>query len=346
MHDVDVIVVGQGLAGSLLVRRLLQANKSVVVFDKNEPSTSSKIAAGLVNPITGRRFVLSWQFNLLNTEARKFYSAWEDEMQHKLIYEMPIIRAMQDHRFIDDVEAKTSDEYYQDFIEATTLSDDSYIKLSPILYKINKAYRVDIQKIIEYTRDELLKKGLLIDEAMEYEQISLVEKGVRYKNIRAKYMIFCEGAGGQKNPWFNYLPFQPTKGELFELKQPGLLPFAYKKDLILLPKGDDILWCGSLNYWEFIDSEPNQDGERILLQKLRSTYKPDPFIHRHLAAIRPTVRDRRPLIGRHLSFPQLLIFNGLGTKGTILAPYFSKQLVDHVYEHTALMKEADIKRFA
>ena len=157
MKKVDVIVVGLGLAGAVLSRRLKHLHKSVFAFDNNEPSTSSKIAAGLVNPITGRRFVKSWMFDELNASARDFYHTWEEEQVSTLVYEMPILRAMEDYRFIDDVEAKLSDPHYQQFIEAATVDDSSYIKPAEINYKINQGYRVDIQELVKWSR-ELLEK--------------------------------------------------------------------------------------------------------------------------------------------------------------------------------------------
>ena len=340
------MIVGQGLAGSVLVRMLHRRNKSVVVFDENRAQTSSKIAAGLVNPITGRRFVLSWKFEEFNNITKPFYLDWQSDGCPDLVRPTPIKRAMEDRRFIDDVEAKTSDPYYKEYIQSTTLSQDTYIKPTEINYQISQAYRVNIQSLLENTRDELRSTDSLITQSFEYEALDVQDHGVKYKSWQANHIIFCEGAQGQHNPWFGHLPFQPTKGELFLLKNPKTLDFAYKRDLILLPMKDDLLWCGALNFWEFEDDLPSNEGEMILLQKLKKIYHPDPYIENHLAAIRPTVRDRRPLIGYHPQYPRLIIFNGLGTKGTLLAPFFGKQLLASMYENAEILPEANIKRFA
>jgi glycine/D-amino acid oxidase-like deaminating enzyme len=345
MLNVDFIIVGQGLAGSVLARRLKQANQSVLVIDKNEEMTSSKVAGGLVNPITGRRFVMSWLFPLLNKEARTFYQEWEQEIGLTLLYEMPIVRAMEDRRFIDDVEVKTADSNYRDFIQSFHMHDNSYIKSTEISYKILQSYRIDLQLLLQRTKAQLIEENQYLNADFDFRKLHLEEKKIAYDGINASRIIFCEGAAGQNNPYFNYLPFQTTKGELFELIEESPLDFAYKHDLILMPIGENKIWCGSLNFWNYIDSGPSDVGEEILLQKLRKIYKPSPFIHKHLAAIRPTIKDRRPLLGVHPEHSRLVIFNGLGTKGTLLAPYFSQELVNHLMDGKNIMPEASIRRF-
>lgn len=345
MSTIDVLIVGQGLAGSIMAHRCIERGLSVMVIDEDRPMTSSKIAAGLVNPITGRRFVISWMFRELNAVAQRFYRSMEHQFDCKLITPMPMIRAMEDRRFIDDVEAKTIDEFYSNYISSTTITSHDYFIPSPILYEVKNGYRVNIQQFIGHTKSLLIERASLLHEKFDFSALEINDQDVIYKTIKARRIIFCEGAQGRFNPHFNYLPFQPTKGELFELKHANVDTVGYKRDLILLPIEKDLLWCGALNFWEFTDGKPTDEGELILLQKLRKVYSHDPHIHRHLAAIRPTVRDRRPFLGSHPEHEHVHIFNGLGAKGTLLGPYFSEMLMAHIFDGQALMQEASIGRF-
>ncbi len=342
----DIIIIGQGLAGSILALQSIERGKRVFIIDEGKINTSSKIAAGLVNPITGRRFVKSWKFDELSAYARNFYRDMEARFGEHFIFDLPLIRVVEDRRFVDDIEAKTMDEHYGKFIQRTEVPKQSYIADSPLTYKVNHAFRVDISNLIEACRKYFEKIGCFLESNFKFDRLNVQEGHIEYENRKASTIVFCEGAAGRNNPFFDYLPFQPTKGELFELKQDHLLHFAYKHDLALIPKDSDILWCGALNFWEFTDDKPSNEGEMILLQKLKKFYRPTPFIHRHLAAIRPTVKDRRPLIGQHPSLKRLYIFNGLGTKGTLLAPYFGNQLLDLIENNEPLLKEVDIGRFA
>ena len=345
MQTIDAIIVGHGLAGSVLARSLLKRGKSIMVFDPNRSSTSSKIAAGLVNPVTGRRFVLSWKFETLNGFARSFYRDWEEDSAVNLIYPLDLVRAMEDRRFSDDVSAKTVDPIYSKYLNEFNGDIPTYINSSSVHFQINYAYRVDIKKLIAQSKTQLFKLGALTEEAFDHSRLNLSSEKIIYDNIESSHIFFCEGYNCTKNPWFDYLPFKLTKGEIFELIQESSTDFAYKRDLVLLPIGENRLWCGTLNFWEYSNADPSTQGERILIEKLRKIYNPDPHIHRHLAAIRPTVKDRRPLIGCHPDNDRLVIFNGLGTKGVLLAPYFANELLAHVYEGMPLDKEASIVRF-
>ena len=341
----DAIVVGHGLAGAVLSRVLQQQGKSVIVFDPNQANTSSKIAAGLINPVTGRRFALSWKFDRLNEHARKFYASWESEINDELVYPFPLIRAVEDSRFLNDIEAKTADPTYSLFIENYLDALPDYFNAGNDLYQIRQAYRVDIKKLIQASRNQLLKLNALFEIEFNHDQLQINDEGINYDQWSARHIFFCEGYRGASNPWFGYLPFKLTKGEILQLHHSDLKQIAYKRDLILMPTGPDALWCGTLNFWDFADDQPTVEGERILIEKLRRIYSRTIHIHDHLAAIRPTIRDRRPLLGCHPKHNSLVIFNGLGTKGALLAPYFANQLVAHVYAKNPIDKEAHINRF-
>lgn len=346
MTKVDVIIVGQGLAGSVLALLLLSQGRRVLVYDPNKPQTSSKVAAGLVNPITGRRFVLSWNFDEFNSKARSFYSIIEKYFDCQFIHDIPFYRVVEDERFIDDIDAKTGDPYYQSYFNRVLHPVDGVFKPARNLFEIHGVYRLDIQLLLRKTRGMLLRKGLLIENKFDYDHISHDATSVSYQDTQADYIVFCEGAAAVANPFFGHLPFQPTKGELFHLRHRGSLSFAYKHELSYLPIAPDRLWCGALSHWDFADDRPSSHGERILLEKLRRAYLPDPYIEDHLAAIRPTIRDRRPVIGRHPLHSRLAILNGLGTKGALLAPLLAITLASHLYENEEVPAALNLMRFS
>ncbi|MGZ3929944.1 MAG: FAD-dependent oxidoreductase, partial [Bacteroidia bacterium] len=65
----------------------------------------------------------------------------------------------------------------------------------------------------------------------------------------------------------------------------------------------------------------------------------------HRAGVRPSVIDRRPVIGAHPQHRNMYVFNGMGTKGVMLAPYFAEQLIRHIYQGTSLIAEVKSSRF-
>lgn len=344
MLKVDAIVVGLGLAGAVLCRQLLLRHKKIVVFDPNPPHSSSRIAAGLTNPITGRRFVLSWRFEELSDYARKFYQSWGADIGQEVIQDIRMIRLLEDHRFANDIDAKVHDEMYATYLSMYHENLPDFLRESDVGYTIHGAFRVFIHKLIDDIRKR--RQVQVIDESFDHQRMELSDHEIRYGSIRADHLYFCEGASAVDNPYFEQIAFQLTKGEILEIALPRNFPsdVAYKHQLTLLQMYD-FLWVGALSYWDFYDDQPTTEGERLLIAKLKKQYRPDLYIHRHLAAIRPTIRDRRPVIGRHPDFNRLCIFNGLGTKGCLMSPYFAGQLLDHVYENSPLDSEVDVRRF-
>jgi glycine/D-amino acid oxidase-like deaminating enzyme len=168
----------------------------------------------------------------------------------------------------------------------------------------------------------------------------------KYKNIAAENIIFCEGFSTRSNPYFNYLPLRQTKGEalIFESNE---LP---ENKIIggvcnITPLGNHQFYAGATYDWDDIDLAPTEKKKTALIQKIEQTIKIPFKIIDHKAGIRPTVIDRRPLIGSHPKHKKMFIFNGLGTKGLSLAPYFANHFIDCLAMNTALHTEVDIKRF-
>ena len=160
-------------------------------------------------------------------------------------------------------------------------------------------------------------------------------------------MFSCEGAKALSNPYFNYLPFQPTKGEVLLINidkdEPDQL---LKHRIFLVPQGKGRFWAGATNDWDYPDEKPSQEGRSFLEDRLKDMLSVDFHIDKHQAAIRPTVKDRRPFLGAHPDYPQLFIFNGLGTKGASLGPYFAKQMADLLQQNKPVDPEVDVKRVA
>jgi glycine/D-amino acid oxidase-like deaminating enzyme len=65
-----------------------------------------------------------------------------------------------------------------------------------------------------------------------------------------------------------------------------------------------------------------------------------------LAGIRPTVVDRRPLVGKHPKYNNLFVLNGLGTRGVMNAPFSADNLTRSIVYGEDIDKEIDISRFS
>jgi glycine/D-amino acid oxidase-like deaminating enzyme len=210
-------------------------------------------------------------------------------------------------------------------------------------------------------KKRLREMGWLIEEAFDYQQLVVHPEAVFYKNFRASGVIFCEGARALHNPFFNYLPFSVTKGEAMIVHIPGagftkilkrhvfIVPLENPEALqtagLFLKNMPDLYWVGSTSRFEFEGTEPTSEQQTSLESDLKDVVKLPFEVVARLAGIRPTVYQQRPFLGRHPTLPNLLIFNGLGTKGASQGPFLAKQMADFLLGKGGVEEEVDISRF-
>ena len=183
-------------------------------------------------------------------------------------------------------------------------------------------------------------------ESFDYSKLEINDNELKYECFRAKRIVFCEGFGLKKNPFFNYLPLDGAKGETLTIKAPELnIDFLLKASIFVLPLGNDLYKVGATFNWSDKTSTPTKDGRDELIKKLDKVITVSYEIIEQLAGVRPTVKDRRPLVGVHPKYQQLAVLNGLGTRGVMIAPTMAKQLVNYLENAVPLDKEIDIKRY-
>jgi len=184
----------------------------------------------------------------------------------------------------------------------------------------------------------------LIQEQMNYANLN--PESSKYNGIKYDKIIFCEGAHNRENPWFNDLPIHATKGETLTITS-DFLPEdeSLNRKCFVLPIKPKTFRVGATYTWHTYDASNTQAGLNELKEKLAYTTRQPYMIEQQEAGIRPTTPDRRPIIGQHPEHAALYIFNGLGTKGYMLAPLLAKEFVNHLIHGDALSPEVDIRRF-
>lgn len=347
MHT-DVIIVGQGISGTWLSYYLFKEGKSVVVIDKEKPDSPSRISAGVINPVTGRRHVTVWMADKALPFAWNAYTEIGDMLRLKTITQQNIIdffpSPQMRQSFMERIEENAL------YLNGFTLQNHFYHLFNyDFGYgQIRPVYVVYLEKLLPAWRKELKEKNCLIEESFDVNQLVLANGKVSYKDLTADKIIFCDGTASTENPYFKNLPFAPNKGEMLILEIPELPPRKiYKRGMMLVPLAEPGLWwLGSSYEWEFNNTEPTkefrQKAEILLKEWLKKPFK----VVQHLSGIRPATLERRPFVGLHPQEPAIGILNGMGTKGCSLAPYFAKQLTNHLYKDEIITPEADVKRFS
>lgn len=342
----DYIIVGQGLAGSCLALELSKIGNRIIVFDDPQGNNSSKVAGGLINPITGRKMVLTWKAHELFPFLEKFYKDAEQTLAGKFYFQTPIYRPFVSIEEQNEWQGKSVDISFKPFIEAVkTKKETEEIVNDPfggLLLK--KSGYLDTKVFLNKVSKWLESSESLINEKFDIDYLNFIQNGVVYKDIEAKKVIFCDGVEGGKNPYFQNIKFRPVKGEVLKIKMDEVLDKVYNRGLFVMPRNGSNTVGSNYNHKD-LSWEPTVSGKQEIENKLKLLLlKPFRTIG-HIAGVRPSIVDRRPVLGNSQDKDQLVIFNGLGTKGVSLAPFFANHLVNWLCNGHPLDEEINVSRF-
>lgn len=345
---VDFIIVGQGLAGTLLASELIQRNKTLMVFDDPDQSSASDVAAGIINPVVFRRMTKSWLVDEAYPKMESTYRYFEELFQTELYFPGKMWRLLS--------EDETS--LWKEKAFANNLRD--YLDAAPIknfntnwhthtfsFGCVNKSGRLDLQKLISLFSELLNHKNSIRSEQFDLQKLTINAEIVNYQDITARKIIFCEGFAVSKNPLFDKLKFRHSKGELLELKIPDLhLEEILNGEVFILPVEKNWYKIGATYSWDELNLEITDSVRENLLVKLNRMVSANPIEVIQKAGIRPTMHDRKPVIGLLPEKPQVGIFNGLGSKGVLLGPYFAGQFADYLIGNSDYIHpEVNVNRY-
>ena len=343
---IDYLIVGSGLAGISFSEIALQNNKSILVLDNNSQN-SSKIAGGLYNPVILKRFTEVSQAKNHLLVMNDFFSNLEGKLNCKVNFSMPVLR-----KFFS-IEEQNNWYFASDKVNlapflSTNIISRKYAGIdSPFGYgEVLQTGYVDTSFLLKKYREYLIENNLFLEESFDYSLLQEEGNSIRYKEISVRNIIFAEGFGMHANPYFKGLPLDGTKGELFIIKAVALdLDVIINTSVFILPLGNDLYKVGATYNWADKTDVPTEEGKTELIEKIKEILNCDFEIIEHLAGVRPTVKDRRPLVGTHSKHNSIHILNGLGTRGVMLGPALAKALFENIEFQKPLDKEIDIKRF-
>lgn len=343
--EVDYLIIGTGLAGIAFTETCLQNNKSVWVINNNSQN-STTIAGGLYNPVVLKRFTKIWEAEAQLELSIPFYKKLEKKLNEKFLFEVPLLRKLnsieEQNNWFTASDKPTLSKYLNTTLE--TLPNkciSNHYKFG----KVNQTGFLDTKKLKETYTNYLVSITSYVQETFDYSDLIIEEDFIQYKNIKAKQIVFAEGFGLHSNPYFNNLPLDGTKGELFIIKAENLnLDKIINSSIWILPIGNDLYKVGATYNWADKTTNQTEEGKNELLSNLKDLISCEFEIVEHLAGIRPTVKDRRPLLGKHQEHKNMFILNGLGTRGVLFAPYLSDKLFQYIENNIELDNEISINR--
>ncbi len=340
-----VLIVGKGVAGTLMAFRCYQNNIPFHIIDKDSGKTSSAVASGLINPVVVKHFGLTWLAKDLLPEAELFYQYIESVVGEKFFHKLEILRVFHQQSEFQLWNKRRKEEQAEEFMEEAYVNTSTNINAPYGFGKIKNAAWVDVEKFIEATSHFFETKNLITKEKYEYSATQIENDTIIYRGETYSHLIFCQGIHSSENPFFDKKPVNPLKGQLVKINSPQLKSEkALSKKIFVLPTGNNFYKVGA-TYERTHLAGNTSEGIDFLKQKFSDLVDAEFNIVEQYYGFRPTVPDRRPLLGSSNQDDKIFIFNGLGSKGYMLAPYLSAHLYQHIFSKIELMKEVDVRRY-
>lgn len=342
----DYLIIGLGLSGISFCETLEQHGKSFMVVSDHS-QTSSLIASGLYNPVILNRFTLAWKAREQLQLATPFYNGLEKKLGVSFDQKIAVFRrfasAAEQNLWFQAADNRSLAAFLSPRV---TPSQNPYID-APFGYgEVLGTGRINTRVLLNHYTAYLMESGRLRVETFLFNGLEMAESHFRYRGLQARKVVFASGFGLKDNPWFNYLPLNGTKGELLIIKAPALQESRIvKSSVFLIPLGEDHYSVGATYSHGDTSNTPTSGGRSELISKLDSFVTCDYEVVSHFAGIRPTVSDRRPLVGSHPEHPNMYVLNGMGSRGILVAPYAARQLYGLTEQLQPVDAEMDSSRF-
>lgn len=346
MKEVDFIIVGGGLAGLTFAETLLQNNKSFVLFSDNA-WRSSRVAAGLYNPLIIKRYKPLQDALEQIQFLRKFYTTAEERLSSRFHYEKRTLR-----KFTSIAEQNEWFEYADKPQLQQLLSSNLYTQSmsgidSPYQFGVvNFTGFLDTVSFIDRFHEFLLEFDCFRNDSFDYSSLEIEDGGISYPNIKAKHIVFAEGYAVSSNPFFDFVNVPGTKGEGITIEAPELdLSEIINSGVFILPLGNHRFKVGATYEWTDKTEETTNEAREELIERLKQVITCNFTVIDQWAGVRPTTPDRKAIVGTHPKFQQLHILNGLGTRGVMLGPSMSKLLYESIYDLVTIPQALNVDRF-
>jgi glycine/D-amino acid oxidase-like deaminating enzyme len=341
----DVIIAGQGLAGTTLAWHLLEKGQRVLVIDAGEPVTSSKIAAGLITPITGQRLTLSWRYDEFLPAAREFYTRVEKQTGGKFFHDRTAVRL-----FKSDAEREIwARRSPQPAFQAHLVAPPPCPLLDPDLGDASgggfamHAAQLDVAAFLDASRSALDWTQMTLDWRRD---VTFGSEDISVRERRTRFLISCEGHAATRNPYFSWVPFSAAKGDILTVRfHRPVPPLCLHCGVWVAPTADpQVFRIGSTYDWATLDQVPGASARSEIESKLRAFFSVPYTVLDHKAAVRPIIYHSQALVGFHPVHKGLGYFNGLGSKGSLHAPWFAERFTDFLVHETPLPEAVDLRK--
>lgn len=345
---VDYIIVGQGLAGSFLSLELEKRGRSYIVIDKGIRNSSSWVAAGLINPLVLKRLTLSWRAEEFINYNKAYYENLNAFFGSSLHREVPLLKLISSSDEIKYWQNKFTDESLQKWLYPEINPYEGKLKTTVDFNfgKVKHSSWLNVKEFLKSWRKKLEENKCLIVDEFQSAHVKSEENKVIYKSIIAKKLVFCDGANVVNNPYFSFVKMGLNKGELLEIETKNQLSESIlKKKVFILPIEEKKYKIGATYQWRWEDEKASEEKKEVLIEGFKELFPEDFKIINHEAGVRPSVIDRRPIMGTSELSKNIFLFNGLGSRACLMGPLLSEEMINYIENGVPLHPEVRLNRF-
>jgi glycine/D-amino acid oxidase-like deaminating enzyme len=331
----------------MLAFELLEKNISFRIISSPQKRKASAVAAGLINPLVFKRLTKSWLVDVLLPVADEKYRNLEKLLGESFYFKKDILKPLSEQEKELWIERKEKQDFSKYIVSVEDYKNIGLTYKAAGFGRVTNSGYVNLSRFLKASDDYFRAKNLTIDADFDYKKLNPEAKSFVFNDSEAEKLVFCEGHFLQQNPFFRFVKMNPVKGEVVQIYAPELTEeFILNKKVFVLPVGNHKFKVGSTYEWNDLAETPTEAGKTSILSRFGEFLSVDFTVENHWAGIRPTISDRRPVLGVHPEFKRLSVFNGLGTKGVMLAPYFAKEMVNLLtHADYKLNEEVLVERF-
>lgn len=347
MREVEYLIVGQGLAGSMLAFEMLERGMSFHIILSPQKRQASLVAAGMVNPLVFKRLTKSWKADDLLPFMNKRYGDLENLLGSRFYFEKHILKPLSEQETQLWKEKQAIPEFQKHIHRVTDEIEVNGVRSAFAFGEVRGSGYLNLSIFLQESESFFRERELLTYSLVNYPDLLKKQDYFQFGEVKARKIIFCEGYHLTQNPLFGFVKMKPAKGEVLLIKAPELsAEYILNKLVFVLPVGEQLFKVGSTYEWEDLSEQTTEQGRQSIIERLENLIIAEYSIQNHWAGIRPTIVDRRPVLGAHPEYPNIFVFNGLGTKGVMLAPKMANIFCDYLTDSTyTLSDEINVNRF-
>jgi glycine/D-amino acid oxidase-like deaminating enzyme len=344
----SLLLIGQGLAGSLLGWALLRRGYRPLLVDDCDPAGASVNAAGLLSPLFGKYFARSWRQEACLEQAFRTYPLLEERLGLRCFFPTSLHRVL---GFADDLrllrKKRDKPEYSRYFRgEPYYLPPESGVQQhTPGIDIVGGAW-LDCRALVAAMRTWFRREGLLVEDTLRTEELCATKAGVVWRGQAFEAVVDCRGQRCGWGSGGSVVPVQPNQGTLLIIRAPSVhMRHILKERHYLLPLGDHRFALGATYRRRETSGQSSPEEIDQLMAFARRMLKPPLEIEQVLTGIRPTTPDHLPVAGA-MPHPPWFVLTGFGSRGVLYAPYLAESLAEAIDKKEAMPFEVSPRRFA